>query len=293
MYLHARYFDPQLGTFLSPDPIGVAGGLNQYGYGFGNPIRFSDRAGLLADANGCDGGGGAPYMVDGIWYFPSGVGCPGGGGGGGGGGGTWPTAGSPSTGGVYTPPVRPEDPLEEDGGGGTSGGTCTGPNCGQATCRPGDPNCDTTPCKPGDPGCNQPPTCQPGDPACNPPPECKPGDPRCSPKRQPNPNPPPLIRWSTCVQSNLRDGANFVLGLGVAGATFAIGNAPVLGGALTAGEYGGLVAGVHVGVLVGAPNPVAVGISGATLGGGITGAAGIAAAFGAGYAIGTFAYCAF
>jgi hypothetical protein len=30
MYLHARYFDPQLGTFLSADPIGVEGGINQY-----------------------------------------------------------------------------------------------------------------------------------------------------------------------------------------------------------------------------------------------------------------------
>jgi RHS repeat-associated protein len=51
-YLHARYFDPQLGVFLSPDPIGVAGGLNQYGYGFGDPVNNADPSGLLPDPNG-------------------------------------------------------------------------------------------------------------------------------------------------------------------------------------------------------------------------------------------------
>jgi RHS repeat-associated protein len=45
-YLHARYFDPQLGVFLSPDPIGVAGGMNLYGYGFGDPVNRVDRTGL-------------------------------------------------------------------------------------------------------------------------------------------------------------------------------------------------------------------------------------------------------
>ena len=46
IYLHARYFDPKLGTFLSPDPIGVAGGMNEYGYGFGDPANNADRSGL-------------------------------------------------------------------------------------------------------------------------------------------------------------------------------------------------------------------------------------------------------
>jgi RHS repeat-associated protein len=46
MYLHARYYDPQLGIFLSPDPIGVAGGMNAYGYAFGNPVNLTDRSGL-------------------------------------------------------------------------------------------------------------------------------------------------------------------------------------------------------------------------------------------------------
>jgi RHS repeat-associated protein len=46
IYLHARYFDPKLGTFLSPDPIGVEGGMNLYGYGFGDPVNSVDRSGL-------------------------------------------------------------------------------------------------------------------------------------------------------------------------------------------------------------------------------------------------------
>ena len=45
-YLHARYFDPQLGTFLSADPIGVEGGMNQYGYGLGDPVNSFDASGL-------------------------------------------------------------------------------------------------------------------------------------------------------------------------------------------------------------------------------------------------------
>ena len=46
IYLHARYYDPRLGIFLSPDPIGVEGGTNLYGYGLGDPINSSDRSGL-------------------------------------------------------------------------------------------------------------------------------------------------------------------------------------------------------------------------------------------------------
>jgi hypothetical protein len=45
MYLHARYYDPKLGFFLSPDPIGPAGGTNLYGYGLGDPVNGTDRSG--------------------------------------------------------------------------------------------------------------------------------------------------------------------------------------------------------------------------------------------------------
>jgi hypothetical protein len=48
MYLHARYYDPQLGIFLSPDRLhpktrGV--GTNRFAYAAGNPINATDRSG--------------------------------------------------------------------------------------------------------------------------------------------------------------------------------------------------------------------------------------------------------
>jgi len=43
-YNRYRYYDPNLGRYLSPDPIGVAGGLNLYSYG-PNPIGWIDPMG--------------------------------------------------------------------------------------------------------------------------------------------------------------------------------------------------------------------------------------------------------
>jgi RHS repeat-associated protein len=50
----ARYYDPRLGRFLQPDPIGQKGGLNIYAYVGNSPLVFSDPRGLLAGelANG-------------------------------------------------------------------------------------------------------------------------------------------------------------------------------------------------------------------------------------------------
>ena len=45
-YYRARYFDPVLKRFISADPIGLGGGINQYGYVRGNPLRFVDPRGL-------------------------------------------------------------------------------------------------------------------------------------------------------------------------------------------------------------------------------------------------------
>jgi RHS repeat-associated protein len=48
-YLHARYYDPELGLFLSPDPLHPAEpgvGLNRYSYGLADPINGSDENGL-------------------------------------------------------------------------------------------------------------------------------------------------------------------------------------------------------------------------------------------------------
>jgi RHS repeat-associated protein len=47
--LGARLYDPTVGRFISPDPIGFAGGLNLYGYCFGNPAGLVDPSGLDPD----------------------------------------------------------------------------------------------------------------------------------------------------------------------------------------------------------------------------------------------------
>lgn len=45
-YRRNRYYDPASGQFTQPDPIGLAGGMNLYGYAGGDPINFSDPFGL-------------------------------------------------------------------------------------------------------------------------------------------------------------------------------------------------------------------------------------------------------
>jgi RHS repeat-associated protein len=49
LYLHSRYYDPQLGRFVSPNPI-VDGddtiGLNRYVYAANNPVNNADKTGL-------------------------------------------------------------------------------------------------------------------------------------------------------------------------------------------------------------------------------------------------------
>ena len=45
-YNRFRYYDPQAGCYLSPDPIGLAGGEHAYLYCNGDPINTVDPLGL-------------------------------------------------------------------------------------------------------------------------------------------------------------------------------------------------------------------------------------------------------
>jgi RHS repeat-associated protein len=64
-YYRARFYDPQVGRFISEDPIGLAGGINAFAYASNNPTNHVDPTGLadidvhyyltyyLAMATGC------------------------------------------------------------------------------------------------------------------------------------------------------------------------------------------------------------------------------------------------
>ncbi len=45
-YNYFRDYDPKTGRYVESDPIGLAGGLNTYGYVLGNPLGYSDSLGL-------------------------------------------------------------------------------------------------------------------------------------------------------------------------------------------------------------------------------------------------------
>ncbi len=46
LYYRARYYLPRAGRFLTPDPLGLAGGSNPYAYAASNPVNFTDPFGL-------------------------------------------------------------------------------------------------------------------------------------------------------------------------------------------------------------------------------------------------------
>ena len=46
-YNNHRYYDPKIGRYLRPDPIGLAGGINLYVYTANNPVNFIDPWGFI------------------------------------------------------------------------------------------------------------------------------------------------------------------------------------------------------------------------------------------------------
>jgi len=48
LYYRARVYDPQLGRFISEDPIGLADGINPFAYVRNNPAGYTDPSGLCA-----------------------------------------------------------------------------------------------------------------------------------------------------------------------------------------------------------------------------------------------------
>ena len=69
-----RYYDAQIGRYVTSDPIGFAGGLNKYSYVGGNPLTYSDSKGLdCTTANGftnCAYPGGPSFTIPAQPGFP-------------------------------------------------------------------------------------------------------------------------------------------------------------------------------------------------------------------------------
>ncbi|HEX6373279.1 MAG TPA: RHS repeat-associated core domain-containing protein [Longimicrobium sp.] len=55
MYRRNRYYDPATGQFTQPDPIGLAGGLNAYGFAAGDPVSYDDPYGLRIECKNFHG----------------------------------------------------------------------------------------------------------------------------------------------------------------------------------------------------------------------------------------------
>jgi RHS repeat-associated protein len=53
MYMRNRYYDPATGQFTQTDPIGIAGGLNTYGFAAGDPVTYIDPYGLCPPVRRC------------------------------------------------------------------------------------------------------------------------------------------------------------------------------------------------------------------------------------------------
>ena len=62
-YFRARYYDPELGRFISEDPIGLAGGINQYAFAGNDPVNNTDPSGLHSAYRPYDCGNGSSEQL--------------------------------------------------------------------------------------------------------------------------------------------------------------------------------------------------------------------------------------
>lgn len=70
IFLRHRYYDPALGRFISPDPVGLAGGLHPYAYAGNDPVNHTDRQGLLEAVDAIDLLFDEPEEVLEDWWAP-------------------------------------------------------------------------------------------------------------------------------------------------------------------------------------------------------------------------------
>jgi RHS repeat-associated protein len=135
VYLNARYYNPQLGRFISPDPLtihGFASDPNPYAYAGGNPIANADPSGLggfciLCESPDNTGAGNDDNSG-------SGGGRSGGDSGSGGGGRSGPRAGSGKTKDDLTPKPVPQPEANS-----------TSAECNNSMCAPEPPGSSSTP----------------------------------------------------------------------------------------------------------------------------------------------------
>jgi len=78
-YYNARYYDPTLGTFISPDTIvpdpGTVIDYNRYAYTRANPLKFNDPSGHCVNSTTTNNSGDINYNNDECWRLANTIGA--------------------------------------------------------------------------------------------------------------------------------------------------------------------------------------------------------------------------